>query len=55
MQTRQTKQLMARKVTGTFKKQTGPLLRFLLRGGGSVHRVHLGACSQTNRKGAPFL
>ena len=27
----------------------------LLRGRGSVHRLHLGACLQTNRKGAPFL
>ena len=32
-----------------------PPFRFFLRGGGSVHRLHLGACLQTNRKGAPFL
>ena len=25
------------------------------RGGGPVHRLHLGACSQANRKGAPFI
>ena len=32
-----------------------PLTKNRRRGGGSVHRVHLGACPQAYRKGAPFI
>ena len=32
-----------------------PLSKNRRRGGGPVHRLHLGACSQANRKGAPFI